>query len=358
MTGLNLLHGDCLKVLADLPSDSVDCVITDPPYGLTSAGAQQIKDCLSSWAQGEDWEAKGKGYMRRAWDSWVPSPSVWTEVSRVLKDGGHLLVFAGARTQDLMSISMRIAGLEIRDVVMWLHGNGFPKSQSVSRGLRVRGHTACAHKWEGWGTALKPAYEPIILARKPFKRASSVIENVRQHGTGALNIDSCRLEDGGRHPSNLLLDPVSSLSLDEQEGRNVSRFFYCAKATGKEKDAGLSSRESVTVSDGRSVVNDTAYQRGANERKNPHPTVKPIELMRYLVRLITPPEGTVLDPFMGSGTTGCASVLEGAGFIGIEMDSTYFEVAQQRIAHFLPEQPEPECLSSYTDLPLFNWGKK
>lgn len=357
MTEVNLLHGDCLNILKGLPEGSVDCVITDPPYGLTQAGTQQIKDCLTSWAGGEDWNAKGEGYMRKAWDSWVPSPSVWIEVSRVLKEGGHLLVFAGARTQDLMSISMRLAGLEIRDSLMWLHGNGFPKSQSISRGLRERGHTTCAEKWEGWGTALKPAYEPIILARKPFKSVSSVVENVRQHGTGALNIDSSRLEDGGRYPSNLLLDPVASLYLDEQEGRSVSRFFYCAKASRKEKDAGLESRESLTVSDGRSTVNDTAYQRGATMRKNPHPTVKPIQLMRYLVRLITPPEGVVLDPFMGSGTTGCACVLEGERFMGIELDPTYFAVAQERISHFLHE-PDAESLSSYEDLPLLSGSAK
>lgn len=325
------MQGDCLERMKDLDNNSVDSIVTDPPYGL--------------------------GFMGKHWDKGVPSAEIWAEALRVLKPGGHLLAFAGTRTQHRMAVNIEDAGFEIRDMIAWIYGSGFPKSRNLK------------DEWAGWGTALKPALEPITVARKPFK--GTVAANVLEHGTGAINIDGCRVgteenlervsggaensvgnwgmkrghttqQPSGRWPANIIHDgsdevvglfPVSGASkasnrglqhsgrhggladiggntkegTDTVRGHNdnggsAARFFYCAKASKKDRGEG-----------------------------NKHPTVKPTDLMRYLCRLVTPPNGIVLDPFLGSGSTGKAAILEGFRFIGIELDPDYFEIAKQRI---------------------------
>ena len=378
MNGLYL--GDCLNVLKELSDNSVDSIVTDPPYGLS--------------------------FMGRKWDYDVPSIEVWQECLRVLKPGGHLLAFAGTRTQHRMAVRIEDAGFEIRDMIAWIYGSGFPKSLDVSKAIdkeagaerevigqrdtqtgsdkatnwkcsspRIMDVTAPAtddaKKWNGWGTALKPALEPLTVARKPL--IGTVAANVLEHGTGAINIDGCRIQGAGdvkprgsskldtamnegwarpymrdralvaareaavyerantqgRWPANIIHDGG-----DETTGLlgNAARFFYCAKASKRDRDEGLEGFTPAKTNDGRKVDADNAYQRGATLRANTHPTVKPTDLMRYLCRLVTPPGGVVLDPFMGSGSTGKAAKLEGFGFIGIERELDYFEIAKSRIA--------------------------
>ena len=384
-----LLLGNCLEKLAEMPDCSIDAIITDPPYGLS--------------------------FMGKKWDYDVPSEDIWRECLRVLKPGGHLLAFAGTRTQHRMAVRIEDAGFEIRDMIAWVYGSGFPKSLDVSKAIdkasgaerkiisetktnsggmahisktnaehgfrpaAYNGHslddsaknciqitapaTPEAQQWDGWGTALKPALEPITVARKPFK--GTVAANVLAHGTGGLNVDGCRVgtevlpeqragqaqlgtfergemvtpERTGRWPANLIHDGSDEVvglfpeskgqqgaisgkepsgktnavygeyqQRNESEPRNdagsAARFFYCAKTSKRERGEG-----------------------------NNHPTVKPIALMRYLCRLVTPPSGTVLDPFMGSGSTGMAAEAEGFDFVGIELDPDYFAIAEQRIAN-------------------------
>jgi site-specific DNA-methyltransferase (adenine-specific) len=302
-----VLNGDCLDVLRGMADNSVDSIVTDPPYGLA--------------------------FMGKRWDYDVPSEAIWAECLRVLKPGGHLLAFAGTRTQHRMAVRIEDAGFEIRDLIMWCHGQGFPKSHNLSG------------EWQGWGTALKPALEPITVARKPL--TGTVAANVLEWSTGALNIDGCRVGDEmvmtrggggqsgvslgwsgrdgrkeptvrvaqntkhvGRWPANLIHDG----SEEATEGLgSAARFFYCAKASRSERDAGLD--------------DSTAAMR------NPHPTVKPVALMRWLCRLVTPPGGVVLDPFAGSGSTGVAAVAEGFSSILIERDTEYVEIIRRRLAH-------------------------
>jgi site-specific DNA-methyltransferase (adenine-specific) len=366
---LMIIHGDSFEELKKLDDNSIDSLVTDPPYGLSSISATAFNECMIKWCTGDDsYIPSAKGFMGKSWDSFVPPPALWKEVYRVLKPGSHGLVFAGSRTQDLMGLSLRLAGFKIRDCVTWLYGSGFPKSHDVSKAIdKYKGcdreqlatmynygkmqdnnsmgdykgeyHTTApssneAKQWDGWGTALKPAYEPALLIRKPFK--SSVAQNVLEHGTGAINIDGCRIGDEGgtskerkttgansincygtglngggviginkgRFPSNLIMDEEASNLLQGQ-----SRFFYCAKSSPAERSAGL---------------NDL----------NIHPTVKPIEIMRYLCRLITPPSGTVLEPFLGSGTTAIAALKEGFNIIGIEREAEYVEIAKARLAYW------------------------
>ena len=397
---IELLHGDCLERLRELPDCSVDACVTDPPYGLS--------------------------FMGKTWDYDVPPSEVWREVLRVLKPGGHLLAFAGTRTQHRMAVRIEDAGFEIRDMIAWIYGTGFPKSHDVSKAIdraagaerevvgpgrwnSVKGSndaqadclirpggkhdetapaTPEAQQWAGWGTALKPALEPITVARKPL--GGTVAENVLSHGTGGINVDGCRVEhvtvDGGslatnphlresinggngghiiahekerrvvtphaagRWPANLIHDGSDEVmglfplqagaaapvhrrngdkfrssygefkgNIDENgstfygDTGSAARFFYCAKASKADRGA-----------------------------ENVHPTVKPTELMRYLCRLVTPPGGVVLDPFMGSGSTGKAAVLEGFRFIGIEREAEYLEIARGRIQ--LPKQVQGSLL--------------
>lgn len=360
----SLMEGDCLDQLRTLPNDSVHSIVTDPPYGLS--------------------------FMGKKWDYDVPSVETWRECLRVLKPGGYLLSFGGTRTYHRMAVAIEDAGFEIRDQIQWLYGSGFPKSLDVSKAIdKAAGQDA--KQWQGWGTALKPANEPICLARKPISE-KTVAANVLKHGTGAINIDGCRVEGvprathgdknirtnrggydkgrdsmplgespvaSGRWPANLILDDEAAKVLDKQTGdlgasrffkviqsikelnanrKNPSkeedpiRFFYQAKASKSERNKGCEGLEKKdppgskrsTPAEGRSSA------LGA-PRENFHPTVKPVKLMQYLCKLITPPGGTVLDPFMGSGSTGVAAIKEKFKFIGIEREKEYLDIARARI---------------------------
>lgn len=388
---MKLIHGCSLEFLLTAESASVDAIVTDPPYGLK--------------------------FMGKKWDYDVPSVEVWKECLRVLKPGGHALIACGTRTQHRMAVNIEDAGFEIRDVVTWLYGSGFPKSLDVSKALdkaagaeRIRtgekkdprynspatessgacmGNisprknapktyenagwvtlpaTEAAKRWQGWGTALKPACEFWTLARKPLD--GTVAANVLKHGVGGINVDGCRIEspdanlaakeknfDGmgyggnsdtsevptynpiGRFPANLILDEEAAAMLDEQTGNLPSGGQ--APNTGKNKNNGQ-------VNFGGNFIRpETSYageiggasryfycaKASKSERQgSTHPTMKPIKLMRYLCRLITPPGGLVLDPFMGSGSTGVAALIEGFDFIGIEREEDFFCISQKRIS--------------------------
>jgi len=358
-------HGDCREVMATLDAESVDAIVSDPPYGLS--------------------------FMGKGWDHGVPGVEFWAEALRVAKPGAHLLAFGGTRTYHRLACAIEDAGWEIRDCVMWVYGSGFPKSHNLKG------------EWQGWGTALKPAWEPIIVARKPL--VGTVAENVLTHGTGGINVDGCRVAGpkhtqstshaGGQHgrygslpargpqvdagngrwPANLIHDgseevvglfphgagasaPVrgSEQSTTGQNGilghfnrvpgpfhgdsGSAARFFYCAKASKADRDEGCEGlpqtiKQSVAHGDKRhGTLPYTNEPREMNPRPrgNHHPTVKPTDLMRYLCRLVTPPGGVVLDPFTGSGSTGKAATLEGFWFIGIEREAEYVEIAKARIA--------------------------
>ena len=380
--GITLYHGDCREVLATLPANSVDSIVTDPPYGLK--------------------------FMGKRWDCDVPAVEVWQECLRVLKPGGHLLAFAGTRTQHRMACRIEDAGFEIRDMIAWVYGSGFPKSLDVSTAIdKAAGAqrevvglnptyrrdqinapsftlqrnpnitapaTDAARQWQGWGTALKPALEPITVARKPL--IGTVAENVLDYGTGAINIDDCRVDyqdnadmaaatpqgkctaksgslaggmqrDGnrsefnrpeqkGRFPANLIHD-----GSDEVVGLmpgDEARFFYCAKADKQDRNAGCgrlprrAAAECVEREPGTDGMESPRAGAGrTGGARNFHPTVKPTDLMRYLCRLVTPPGGLVLDPFMGSGSTGRGAVLERFRFLGIELTPEYLPIAEARI---------------------------
>lgn len=361
---MKILLGDSLIVLKDFPDNSIDSVVTDPPYGLK--------------------------FMGKKWDYQVPSIEIWKEILRVLKPGGHVLSFGGTRTYHRMVVNIEDAGFEIRDQVMWIYGSGFPKSHNLK------------DEWQGWGTALKPANEPICLARKPIEKGLTVAENVLKWGAGALNIDegrvegkprtthaagnvvTCEAESGhmkgkrphgptpapsGRWPANVLLDEDAAAALDAQSGqlsqcggpkktthdagmfgigtpgriykeenRGASRFFYVAKASKRERNAGLEGmpKQTLATSTGQTRPGSPA-RLGADPHAvqepvaNYHPTVKPVKLMEYLCKLICPPGGIILDPFMGSGSTGVAAKNLGFEFIGIEMNEEYVSIAKKRI---------------------------
>jgi site-specific DNA-methyltransferase (adenine-specific) len=379
------LHlGDCLDVLATLPDNSVDSIVTDPPYGLS--------------------------FMGKKWDYDVPSVAIWEQCLRVLKPGGHLLAFAGTRTQHRMACRIEDAGFEIRDMIAWVYGSGFPKSLDVSKAIdkaagaerekirvkprpetsgtmsgkadtrpwieksrelgyhEVDGNTPTtpeAQQWSGWGTALKPALEPITMARKPF--SSTVAANVIQYGTGAINVDGCRVKidnddpihkavwtsrpskiglsgvgfvtsnkDGdrraetskGRWPANIIHDGSNEAALSLKSG---ARFFYTAKAAKDDRNDGCDAFDQRPAG-GMQGRNDGSLGT-ITLSKNHHPTVKPTKLMAYLCRLITQPGGTILDPFMGSGSTGKAATINGFRFIGIERDPEYHKISEARISN-------------------------
>lgn len=413
MISVQVIHGDCRNELELLPDNSVDSIVTDPPYELGFMG--------------KSWDASGIAYDQR----------VWVQCLRVLKPGGHLLAFSGSRTYHRMVCAIEDAGFQIRDQIMWVYGSGFPKSLNISKAIdkaagverEVIGQklharkgvalaeertaigagafgearmgdvtapaTAEAKEWDGWGTALKPAHEPIVMARKPLD--GTVANNVLVHNVGGINIDGCRVgnEDtrspasktalgimnddawqaqevmagsaNGRFPANFIHDGsdevlelfprakggaypakrgqavnTSFAGGQETEGGframgddgSAARFFYCAKASKKDRNEGLDGfepkREADRIIDD-GVGGDNPRNRSNTPKLNHHPTVKPTDLMRYLCRLVTPPNGTVLDPFTGSGSTGKAAVLEGFNFIGIEQSAEYVEIAKARI---------------------------
>ncbi len=320
---IKLKQGDCLEVLKKAPDNYADSLVTDPPAGIAFMG--------------KAWDTDKGG--RDAWVEWLTS--IMREALRVLKPGAHGLVWALPRTSHWTATALEDAGFEVRDIVTHLFGTGFPKSLDVSKAIqKVEPDTA--KQWEGWGTALKPASEHWILVRKTLGE-KTVAANVLKHGTGGINIDASRIgvEQSaiGRFPANLLLDEKAAALLDEQSGvrpgdslnrkprkntaasggeifkstidwettghadhGGASRFFYCAKASKSDKGA-----------------------------DNTHPTVKSSTLMTYLITLVTPPNGVVLDPFMGSGSTGVSAVRAGFGFVGIEKETEYFTIAESRI---------------------------
>jgi len=449
--GWKVFAGSCLDRLRELPDESVDAVVTDPPYGLSNTDPAHVSDALVRWVSGErDFIPEGKGFMGKAWDAFVPPPAVWDECLRVLKPGGHVLAFAGSRTFDLMALSIRLAGFEIRDSVAWLYGSGFPKSLDVSKAIdkaagaerEVIGSkiaspkgisgaesrsdsaagayggeakeiditapaTAEAQKWQGWGTALKPAFEPVVVARKPL--IGTVAENVLAYGTGGLNIDGTRIagevpsvpqpntkggifsgDKGrsgimssapvGRWPSNVMLDEFTAGLVDEQSGLSVSkaqmmnstahvegwnlhhrepsvrkhddsggasRFFYVAKASKRDRNEGLDELPEVRASamgydKGLGEAGEGMFKDRNPQKQNFHPTVKPTDLMRQLVRLVTPPGGVVLDPFTGSGSTGKAAILEGFEFIGVELTDEYLPIIEGRLSHAVTQRAQAE----------------
>ena len=424
-----LLHGDCREMLKQLPDASIDSIVTDPPYEL--------------------------GFMGKSWDSTgvAYDVTVWQECLRVLKPGGHLLAFGGSRTYHRLAVAIEDAGFQIRDQIMWVYGSGFPKSLNISKAIdkaagaerevigsklgqagyslaQSKGSpvyqggfggggnsnkeseitapaTVEAQQWDGWGTALKPAHEPIVMARKPLE--GTVANNVLKHGVGGINIDGCRVGDEiiktsggrsvaitgdervgaalgmygkstplntehqGRFPANFIHDGSDEvLALFPQttgswgvrterpnrspfvsgnenlvstnqrsESGSAARFFYCAKANKKERNAGLDPDlfplQNYTDANKMGGAGDTMLTGSGNPRDgrkhNFHPTVKPVALMRYLVRLVTPPNGTVLDPFAGSGTTLVAATMEKFDCIGIEMTDEYLPIIEARVAH-------------------------
>lgn len=515
MKTIQILNGDSLEVLKQYPDNYFDAVVTDPPYGLgKEPNAEQM---LQAWITSGYLEVKGSGFMGKEWDAFVPQPIFWKEVFRVLKHGGHIVAFFGTRTYDWGVMAMRLAGFEVRDCIQWIYGSGFPKSHNIGKAIdkiqgnkreiieeKRSGSTSRAYQseekttsglhfstkgssdWEGWGSALKPANEPIVLARKPLEKGLSIAENVLKNGTGGINIDGCRVgnlggtqrshqteypkkEDGtedrsghwarvghdieelkkGRFPANLILthhpececmgtkkvkaigggtgdksmgglgvngkygkyalDKLASNAgglgdengeetieswnchedcpikiMDEQSGisktgdikpykqnninsysgsmppiREVnfigdkggaSRFFYVAKASKRERNKGLEVFEEKAYSDLDKIGGEKSnFKTGSgNERniynQNFHPTIKPVALMRYLVRMITPPNGIVLDPFNGSGTTGVACKVEGFNYVGIELDAEYCKISEARIEGWESEIEMPETI--------------
>jgi site-specific DNA-methyltransferase (adenine-specific) len=397
MSEVRLLNGDCLVKLQELDDNSVDSIVTDPPYGID--------------------------FMGKKWDYDVPSTAVWEQCLRVLKPGGYLLAFAGTRTQHRMAVRIEDAGFEIRDMIAWVYGSGFPKSHNISKALdKMAGAapaTDDAKKWDGWGTALKPALEPITVARKPLEE-KTVAANVLKYGTGAINIDESRIptnpdvddarlggkgswktdnaaknvyEGGyageevsssqlGRFPANLIHDgseevtelfPESNsarvgnpnnpkrgvnhtatsygqgdgkITHDFRDNGSAARFFYVPKTTKKDRNDGLDkfNTKATAASEFRPNHAEKAeqgedgnpYGRWKPEKNN-HPTVKPTDLMRYLVTMVTPKGGTTLDPFMGSGSTGRGAKLGGFNFVGIELDPEYFVLAKARIDAIIKE---------------------
>lgn len=516
-----VLNGNNIDLLKEYPNNYFDAVVTDPPYGLGKE--PNAEEVMKGWVDKGYHEVGGSGFMGKEWDAFIPQPIFWKEVFRVLKHGGHVVSFFGTRTYDWGVMSMRFAGFEVRDCIQWLYGSGFPKSHNISKAidklhgaerevigekirlgdkksysyketedyvtmgkqysqrLETKASTEDAKEWDGWGSALKPANEPIVLARKPLEKGLSIAENVLKWGTGGINIDASRIgfkddadfkestqknqpadfgtkpmtnnnvygdysmvqpknyEPTGRFPANIILthhpececkgtkkvkpsngsgkasekgggfskgmfgDGTSDnigggftdaegnetienwdchedcpiRILDEQSGvtksqrsergniidNNVygkykeqentlrghsdkggaSRFFYCAKASKSERNNGLDGFEQKII-EGRDEGQDdrsVAYKPRPNPMANIHPTVKPVKLMQYLARLITPPNGKVLDPFCGSGTTGIACKLEGFEFVGMEQDAEYTKIAQARIDNYQEEPLEP-----------------
>jgi DNA modification methylase len=428
------LHNmDCIEAMRNMEENSIDSIVCDPPYGLS--------------------------FMGKGWDHGTPGIPFWAEALRVAKPGAYLLAFGGTRTYHRLACAIEDAGWEIRDCIMWVYSTGFPKSTDVSKqidkkfgaerkvvgeytrpdgtqrhnvekwepqdwqGYKVKTNsittpaTEAAKQWQGWGSALKPAWEPIVMARKPFK--GTIAENVLKHGTGAINVDGCRVgteertnkgmsslgvmhddewkpkdittSSVGRWPANLILTPDKEVlacfpdtgaskatnrglqhsgrhggladaggnikpgtdtirghddnggsaarffhqcPYDTEDVENYKRLMYCAKTSKTDRSEGCEALEEKQYShDGREKPIENAYQRNNSKAQNVHPCLKPTPLLRNLVRLVTPPGGTVLDPFAGSGSTGKAAILEGFNFIGCELEEEYAVIAKARLEH-------------------------
>jgi site-specific DNA-methyltransferase (adenine-specific) len=459
-----IIHGNNIDALKLFPDNHFDSIVTDPPYGLgKEPNAEQL---MKDWIDKGFHEIKGGGFMGKEWDAFVPQPIFWKEVFRVLKHGGYVVSFFGTRTYDWGVMSMRFAGFEVRDCIQWLYGSGFPKSHNIGKAIdkmygaerdvigekqytnmntkgkngifvndtqqRIRQqitipNTKQAKLWDGWGTALKPANEPIVLARKPLEKGLTVAENVLKWGVGAINIDDCRIKleenykpvrrvnsfsngqnnewlklpkinesspsanENGRFPANIILgcncenennhnencpirildeqsgdrsstrinnsndkikkgntnklfggsiQKIESYSKDYRDKGGASRFFYVAKASKSEREKGLKNLEIKSTNTNEKFIEEYEndkdcvqgkYQAVKSPSQNFHPTVKPIKLMQYLVKLVTPPNGIVLDPFCGSGTTGIACKIDGFQFVGIDQDLDYCKIAEARI---------------------------
>ena len=386
MSRWELVHADCIDAMRDMDAESIDAIVTDPPYGLS--------------------------FMGREWDHGVPGVEFWTEALRVAKPGAHLVAFGGTRTFHRLACAIEDAGWDVRDCLSWLYGSGFPKSLDVSKAidkaagaerevvglnqyaakrtgagkagvLDTRGPglggiessqvtapaTDAARAWQGWGTALKPAWEPVILARKPL--VGTVASNVLAHGVGGLNIDGCRIGTGedktsgghkrgvsalhggeithrtpvdfskGRWPANVVLDEEAAAMLDAQTGERKtsapgSVFRRTQKAANIYGDHCADvGREQVAYGDSGGASRFFYTAKASRKERgdgNTHPTVKPQALMRWLVRMVTPPGGLVLDPFNGSGSTGVASIAEGFRYIGCEREAEYVEISRSRLS--------------------------
>ena len=388
-----LLNGDCIEEMQKLIDDGkqVDSVVTDPPYHLTSIVERYGKEG-SAPAKDRDglYQRQATGFMGKEWDGGDIAfrKETWELAYKLLKPGGHLLAFSASRNYHRMAVAIEDAGFEIRDQIMWLYGSGFPKSLNLG---------------DGWGTALKPAHEPIVMAKKRLEGTNK--QNKDKYGTGGINIDECRIEgevkrpdtnpdfrdvakkamaQGGqdklnfnqitgakrkttvrksRDSGNVWTDDNSGMKQEDNHfadadprGRfpaNVmhgglqeewAKYFYCPKTSKTEREVGLDDFETKKMGMSRGAQSkgegyDKAQSIGLNrviEKKNTHPTVKPVELMRYLCRLVTPKGGVVLDPFMGSGSTGMAAKDEGFDFIGIEKDEEYYKICESRITRFAP----------------------
>ncbi len=314
-----LLEADALLTLAKLPDACVDAIVTDPPYGIGITGeAWDGRDIRRATAKNGERLSQGEALAR-----WT---QVWgTEARRVLKPGGYMVAFGAPRTFHRLTAGIEDAGLEIRDVLMWLYAQGLPKSRRLPGGL---------------ATALKPAYEPILLARAPI--VATTTENLMAWGTGALNIDAARVGAARYWPANVTFShapdcPVVLLDTAEPD-HGCSRLFYCAKTSRAEREAGCEQlpKKSVQLYTGRSHPPRLIH--------NSHPTIKPLALMRWLVRLITPLGGLVLDPFAGSGSTGAAAVLEDRQFLGIEREGQYVDIACARLTHWAALAAQREVL--------------
>jgi DNA modification methylase len=325
-----LIEADALLTLAKLPDACVDAVVTDPPYGIEIAAwdGPAIRQAV---------RRKGERLSNgEAFERWTTR---WaTEASRVLKPGGHAVIFGSPRVFHRLVSGVEAGGLEVRDQLLWLYGTGVPKSRKLVGGL---------------GTVLKPSYEPILIARKPLQ--DTTLRNLEKWGTGALNIEAARItssdKPAGFWPANVALShspgcqpgackPDCPLPLIDQEraARPPSRLFYCAKASRAEREAGCEQlpRNSVQLYTGK--------RHSPRLRHNPHPTVKPLELMRWLIRLTCPPNGLVLDAFAGSGSTGVAAVLEDRMFLGLEREAAYVDIACARLTHWAAIAAREEVL--------------
>jgi site-specific DNA-methyltransferase (adenine-specific) len=308
MDGARLLLGDMRVRLRELPDASVDAVVTDPPYHLASIvkrfgspTAAPINNADSKVGRWGPYHRTSSGFYGEQWDGGDVAfdAATWAEVLRVLKPGGHLVAFGAPRNYHRLAVAIEDSGFEVRDLLAWIYASGFPKNHRTARTMNA----ADAELWDGWGTALKPAVEPIALARKPLSE-KSVPANVLRWRTGALNIAGTRVaatgDDAERWPSNVIHDGSDdALSGFPEDG---GRYFFCAKASTEE--------------------------RGED---NPHPTVKPVAVLAWLVRLVTPPGGVVLDPFVGSGSTGIAAEMMQRPFIGIELKPEYLAIAERRM---------------------------